>query len=152
MLGISSLNSIDNVIGIIIFRIGEKHFCIDLDIFSAFVNPREESEKVLALLEKEKFVKYIDEMVPIIDFYKFYGLELAPQNDYTQIIFAEYNGHKVAFYVDSIEEIVSFDRYMRETIKIIPPDGTNFLSGEILYDGKALMIPDFEAIISDVLV
>lgn len=145
-MGASSLFSIDDMLGVLIFRIQDKYFTISLDQFSAVINPRDITSASLTFSPSEKVIKYNGEIITLIEFNRFYDLELTPDNQFSQILALEVGKRKLAFYVDSVEEIISFNRYIRDTVKIMPVYGKPNVACEMLLDGKSFMIPDLESI------
>ena len=148
MLGSPAAIQVDTIKGILIFRIGGKLFGMDLEFFSAFVNPKDDYGGGLAVFEKEKAVKYKGEFAQLINLAGSYGLKCDTGGEYAQIIFIEWCGRKFAFFTDSIEEIISFDRYLRDSVRIIEPEENEPALGLMAFDDKTIIIPDFEAILN----
>lgn len=141
--------SIDTINGILVFKISGKLFGIDLDLLTTFINPRHEKPSFISLLIKENVIKYNDEILQLIDFHRFFGLELSPGEGNTQIISFEYEERKIAFYVDSIEEVISFSRQLRETARFIPAEKGKYSAGEFVLDNVSMIIPNIENMMAD---
>jgi chemotaxis signal transduction protein len=129
--------------GILVFRVSNQFFCIDVADFYAIISPNNLKPEILSVYPKDGIIKYNSEIIPIVNFHRQFGLELAPQNVQTQIVVVETNGNKQAFYVDCVEEIISFNRYIREGINIIQSN-CPLLKCELEMDGKRLLMPCFE--------
>lgn len=138
--------SVDAIKGIAVFKIGNKLFSLDLDYLAAFISPKESSNGMVSILTGEKAVMYNKDFYTLIDLHAFYGLPLKPVNDDTQLIVFESGGNKGAFYADSVEEIITFTRMVKDAIKIVPHSNGAFTAGEMVIDDMVLTIPDFKNI------
>ena len=142
--------SIDAIKAIAVFKIGDKLFSLDLDYLTAFLFSSQETEKQVTVLPQENTVIYKGDFYRLINLHSFFGLKLKPRSGDTPLIAFEFAGHKGAFYADSIEEIITFTRMVKDTVKVIPPANGGFDAGELVVEGSAFIIPDFKKIFAAV--
>lgn len=146
MLVVSGLVSLDDMKGVLVFIIGGKHFCLPFNILFAVVNPRDIKPASFTVNTKENFIKYNGEIIPLINFHNAFGMNSISVTDKTHLIILEKEGRKLAFYSDSVEELISFDRYIKDSVKILQPVTDDPALCEILLEGKHFTMPDFDAL------
>lgn len=146
MLNNSSGISIDSIKGIAVFKIGDKLFSLNLDYLIASISPKDANTSNVFILSKEKVIKYNQDVYMLIDLHAFFGLSVNPGGIDSQIILFEFAGERGAFFADSIEEIITFTRFVKEYAKVIPPAEEGFSQGELVIDGLSVTLPDFKNI------
>ena len=135
--------SLEHMKGILVFRLGSKYFCIDLEMLCAILNPKDTIVPAESLLPNQKIVFHGGVPYPLVDFGGMFGLEVLPKGELTQILVMEKGNRRVAFYVDCIEEIISFNRFVRESIKIKAAHDESPLLCELECEGRTFLMPEF---------
>ena len=138
---------IEKIKGILVFNIQGSNICIGLDAFSAVINPNEVNPINSYSEIKERIISYKGNVIPLVDIHAYLGFDKAVLTDKSHLILLEKEERKVAFIVDAVLELVSFDRYIKETLSIKPPHNGNALY-ELEFEGRKILMPDFDTIYS----
>ncbi len=140
----STLKSIENISGLLIFQIGGKEFCVDLQLVTAILKP---SEIKTERREKRLTNEFSEQQYRVIDFASFYSLYVDKLSESSRVLFMEIYGQKVSFYADKVMEIISLDKiFIEESVEMIPEHEIDYISFEMNIQDRKYYFPDFDRI------
>jgi chemotaxis signal transduction protein len=137
----------EHIEDIIVFSIADRLFCVDLKILDAVLYPSETDDCDVGEGGNAQKINCNGEYLTIADFAGYFGLKFANPADQRKILCLKKHKSKVAFYADTVLELISFGR------SVMQPSFTEYTivngNGKIYkteIEERRILMPDFEAV------
>lgn len=144
------INPVDillSIPGIVIFNIANIEFCADIRQVYKILKVNEIDYKSSAASESPQYICINDIKIPIIDMHKFFGLKKTKKTTDSRVLFIEVNNTIYGFIVEKIQEFMAITKKFNiEDHSSLKQKYNFFLRAVLDYDGRKLMLPDFQKI------
>lgn len=131
----------ESLTGLVVFEISEMEFCTDIKAISAIINPSELNQPGLFSTNDPK-IQINDLVIPIVDFYKFFGVGHKYGSKDIRIVLVEIQDQVFGFFVDRVKEIFSMSKGFISKLKFSSSNENDYLIGKLDYENRQLLIPD----------
>ena len=135
---------IENYSGLVIFTYYNKEYCINVKEVMTIIRPVDEVQ-----LSADS-IKFKGASIPFIKLNNFYGENSVLNSEDKRVLIVDLNGELIAFQVDRVNEIITFDSDIVKLLEFRGNTGNHFLVGNIIYGEKEFLVPDFISILSEV--
>ena len=139
--------------GIIIFKISELEFCInvkDVNVIKRLEDPEELKKSISNDLS---YLTVCNINIPIVDISKFFNITVKNKDGNKIILIIRHNSEEdniektYGILVDNVKEIINMNRHDDGyLLKFFPSKDNPFLSGAILWGDRKILLPNFSKI------
>ena len=139
--------------GIIIFKIAELEFCINVRDVNVIKRLEDPSDLKKSSLNDLSYLTIYNINIPIVDISKFFSITAKNEDENKVILIIRHSSEDESIektygiLVDSVKEIINMnksdDSYF---LKFFPSNDNSFLSGTMLWGNRKILLPDFSKI------
>ena len=140
---IANIPFIDSLTSLIVFEIGGKEFAADLKDISAIINPFDLNQSYKTSIDTLPFIKINDLVINLINLQKHLGTK-EKISDRMRIISFEIGNKSFGLIVHKIKEILTVSDELKTRLEFYPNEREPYLSGSLLYEGRCLLVPNFQ--------
>ena len=137
--------------GLVIFKLGEKEFCIDLKYVVAILKQDSSIDfPNLTLSDNEIFI-FNEKVISIINIHKYFGLELKSLSPFSRIIVVDFDNLYCGFIIDNIIEMMTIsEEILMDSFIEDRKLSKSFIKGIFKFDKRKIYYPDFDKLISEI--
>lgn len=135
------------VTAVLIAQIQDRQFCFDINDVQTIINPN--SKNAIYRIGKTKKIYYDSTEIPIVDFASMFNLVYTEGNN-TRIIVLNREKQSLAFFVDKINELISFNYRNQERLRLVSEVIDNpYLIGKVYVAKRSFLFPNLNQLFSD---
>ena len=135
------------VTAVLIAQIQDKQFCFDINDVKTIINPNRINS--LYRYGKTKKILYDSAEIQIVDLASIFHLEYKDGNN-TRIIVLNRDNQSLAFFVEEINELISFNYGNQERLRLISEVIDNpYLIGKVYVANRSFLFPNVNQLFSD---
>jgi|SRR5690606_15354521 chemotaxis signal transduction protein len=141
---------IETMTGLVLFEIADQEFCADIRDISAIVNPAELNQKENLGMNDNPHVVINNLNIPIVPLHKFFSVELNEKTEDQRILIIEPDNSMFGFFVDRVKEIFTMSKEFKDKLTFVPRTSDKveeYLTGTINFEGRTLLLPDFQRLL-----
>ena len=138
----------DSEKGYVIFLIDGEEYGIDLKTLYSIIKPLEDFTPRYSINMGKNSLQIDDEEFPFISLYDLLNKKSPAHSKDTRIIIADVKDHKVAFYVEKINEFISTDAKGLLSLKFIEVTDESLIKCKIKFNERYILLPDFDRILA----
>jgi len=137
----------EHIEDIIVFSVADRLFCVDLRILDAVLYPSDTCDYESDGESASQRISCNGEYLTVADFAGYLGLKFTHPAEQRKILCLKKHKSKVAFYADSVRELISFGSSVKRPVF---KEHTSVKGRGKIYEaemeGKIILMPDFEAV------
>ena len=134
--------------GYLIFLIDGEEYGIDLKTLYSIIKPLEDFTPRYLINMGKNSLQIDDEEFPFISLYDLLNKKSPAHSKDTRIIIADVKDHKVAFYVEKINEFISTDAKGLLPLKFTKATDESFIKCKIKFNERYILLPNFDRILA----
>ena len=139
--------------GFILFKINIEEFAIDIKVVHTILKAGYYNNLVsLVRLKTNPVIEYKNEDFHLLNLHRLLGFNLPNDITDAHIILLNIQNHKTAILVDNIIEFVTANSKEREFFEIGTSTDKKYISGNIQYENRNILIPNLNKIFRDELI